>query len=149
MTSRAPRAVVHCLLRRADEVLLIRLVESGSGRIAWRAPGGGIEWRESAEDAVRREALEEVGVTLRACRLLEVVEAFGTWEGNDEHELIFLYEAEASEWQSLAGPRVVGVEANGKPLDMHWVRGDALIAEGQELYPSRLAAYLGRGGTSK
>lgn len=133
---------MHCLLRRAEEVLLIRIVEPDSGRVAWRAPGGGIEWRESAEQAVRREVLEEVGVALGQCRLLEVVEAFGTWDGNDEHELIFLYEAEPVEWQSLAGPRVLGVEANGKPLEMHWVRGDVLLDGGQELYPAQLAAHI-------
>lgn len=148
VATRTPRAVVHCLLRRADEVLLIRLVESGSGRIAWRAPGGGIEWRESAEEAVRREVREEVGVTLSDCRLLEVIEAFGTWDGNEEHEVIFLFEAEPAEWRSLAGPNVLGIEANGKPLEMHWVRGGALMAEGQELYPAQLGVHIARESTS-
>lgn len=129
-------------------MLLIRIVESQTGRVAWRAPGGGIEWRETSEDAVRREVLEEVGVALGRCRLLEVVEAFGTWEGNDEHELIFLFEAEPVEWHSLAGPVVMGVEANGKPLEMHWVRGDALIGAGQELYPARLATHVAPKGRS-
>jgi hypothetical protein len=79
--------------------------------------------------------MKEVGVGLTGCRLLEVVEAFGRWNGNDEHELIFLFEAEPDEWQGLEGGVVLGVEANGQPLEMRWVRGDELLTEGANCIP--------------
>jgi ADP-ribose pyrophosphatase YjhB (NUDIX family) len=51
-------------------VLLRRGIEPGYG--AWVFPGGYVDRGESAEEAVVRETLEEVGVSVRVERLLNV-----------------------------------------------------------------------------
>ncbi len=54
----AARAIV---LDPDDRVLLVRFVFP-SGTTFWATPGGGVEARESTEDAVRRELAEETGL---------------------------------------------------------------------------------------
>lgn len=57
----APKYTVGamCLIERADgRILLVRQAYRGS----WGVPGGLLQRRESPEDAVRREVLEEVGL---------------------------------------------------------------------------------------
>lgn len=54
-----PVATVGALVRRRDNVLLVR---SGKWGGRWGIPGGKIERGESAEDALRREILEETGL---------------------------------------------------------------------------------------
>ena len=54
---------------RGDRVLL---VHHTYGELNWEIPGGGADPGESAEEAARREALEETGVTLAGMRLTGV-----------------------------------------------------------------------------
>ena len=50
----------------------VLLVHHTYGELNWELPGGGADPGESAEEAARREALEEVGVTLATLRLTGV-----------------------------------------------------------------------------
>jgi NADH pyrophosphatase NudC (nudix superfamily) len=52
---------VRCIIRYDDEVLLVRHTY---GNYSWTGVGGGIETGETQENAVCREAKEEVGITL-------------------------------------------------------------------------------------
>jgi len=57
------RVGVGVLIRRGDEVLLVRR-HGAHGAGTWSTPGGHLEIGETPEDCARREALEEVGVTV-------------------------------------------------------------------------------------
>jgi ADP-ribose pyrophosphatase YjhB (NUDIX family) len=63
---------VQCVIRHGDALLLVR---NTYGRKQWTFPGGGISRGEAAEDAIRREVREEVGLQLQGLRHLGVFEA--------------------------------------------------------------------------
>ena len=52
----------------------ILLVRHSYGPDQWFFPGGGIKQGESAEDAARRELLEETGCEIEGLRLVDVIE---------------------------------------------------------------------------
>ncbi len=59
----APRKTgVKCVLKRGDEVLLVRHTYGPRGR--WELPGGGVKRNEEPRAAARREAREELGVDI-------------------------------------------------------------------------------------
>jgi 8-oxo-dGTP diphosphatase len=61
------------VLNDSREVLLIlRKKEPEAGQ--WSIPGGAVEWFEKCSDAVKRECLEEVGLTVEVVKLLTVVD---------------------------------------------------------------------------
>jgi NAD+ diphosphatase len=51
-----------CVIQHGDAILLVR---NPYGRQQWTFPGGSIARGETAEDAIRREVLEEVGLHLQ------------------------------------------------------------------------------------
>lgn len=52
---------VKCIIQWQDKILFVRISYAHKG---WTVPGGGVEKRESFEEAVRREVKEEVGIVL-------------------------------------------------------------------------------------
>ena len=61
-------SVAGIVVRDDDHVLVIRRDDTGQ----WEAPGGVLELDESFEDGVRREVLEETGLTVKVQRLTGV-----------------------------------------------------------------------------
>jgi 8-oxo-dGTP diphosphatase len=59
---------------KADEILLIKHKSLGNKNIFWAPPGGGIQFGESAEEALVREFKEETGLDIEVLQFLFVHE---------------------------------------------------------------------------
>ena len=81
---------VGAILRHEKEVL-IEVSTVGRNSVV---PGGRIKINESSRDALARELMEETGVaiTREQAKLIKVFENFFTYDGQDVHEIYFLYE---------------------------------------------------------
>ena len=68
-SDKRPAVGVGVMIRKGNQVLLgKRKGAHGEGEYGW--PGGGLEFGEKLEDAVKREALEEAGIVVNACRFI-------------------------------------------------------------------------------
>ena len=67
------------------------LLHHGESEDFWTLPGGRAELGELAEETLRREMREELGVEVEVERLLWVVENFFTYLGRSWHELAFYF----------------------------------------------------------
>jgi ADP-ribose pyrophosphatase YjhB (NUDIX family)/predicted aspartyl protease len=86
----------------------------------YRPLGGGIEFGERAEDAARREILEELGAEIEGLQLLGTFENLFTYRGQPGHELIWLYEARFAD-ASLYEHDVLEADESGAKFEVHWV----------------------------
>ncbi len=68
------------ILNEDREVLLVRRRRRPEAEY-WTIPGGAVEWGERCEDAVCRETLEEVGLTVEVESLLTVVDHITSVDG--------------------------------------------------------------------
>jgi 8-oxo-dGTP pyrophosphatase MutT (NUDIX family) len=75
---------VRLLAVQDGTVLLVRHTYQSQ----WYLPGGGVKRGETLEQAIRREAAEEVGATLDAVRLLGVYTNF--YEYKSDHVVVFV-----------------------------------------------------------
>ena len=84
--------------------------------------GGGVHHGETAEDAVRREVLEETGVPYEVDRLAVIHENFfndnqGTLKGKECHEIAFYYLMKPRGTQALHSDSMT----HGVKEEMHWI----------------------------
>lgn len=106
-----------------------------------RAIGGGIEFGERAEQAVRREFAEELGVQLETTRLLGVSENIFQILDSPGHQVVHLFAVRCRELADLPLDR-------RRPMLDHeatvgWYALDDLAREAPTLYPAgALAAAL-------
>ncbi len=75
------------ILHKSGEILLVK---SFKWKDHWTVPGGHIEVGETAENAVKREIKEEVGLDISSARLLFIQEAIFPKNFNTNKHFIFL-----------------------------------------------------------
>lgn len=93
------------MVNAKNEILLVkRSINSGEDPGTWSRPGGKVEFGERIEAAVEREVEEEVGIKVRAMRLLNVTQ----YIENGKHWISFGYLVE----------HLVGTPVNKEP-DKH------------------------------
>lgn len=134
----ATRAVV---LDHTDRILLVRF--DFGDRIVWATPGGGVEEEESDEHAVRRELLEEAGLSgfelgpLVWTRTHYVPLGGGRWDGQSER--YYLVRTPAFEptphltWDELQAEGMTAIR---------WWTLDELETAGVRFAPTRLPLVL-------
>ena len=99
--------VVGVIRNEKGEILLARRhqpeLKSAHGK--WEFPGGGIEFRETPEDALIREIREETGVNAEIVRLLPKIfsETQEQKDGSEWQILICTYECEILSGELKAG----------------------------------------------
>jgi len=99
MSWRDIRPVAVGVPRRGDEVLLSRLRDETAAETFYRPIGGAVEFGELSDEALVREFREELSVELEAYDHVDTLESTFVFQGNEGHEIWFLYEVTfAEDW---------------------------------------------------
>lgn len=93
MTRATIRPIALAVIRRDENLLVFEGRDPVKQQTFYRPLGGGIEFGETAEFAVRREMREELAVELDEVRLLQVVENIFRYQDAPGHEIVFLHTA--------------------------------------------------------
>lgn len=104
MEKKRPRVVVGVLAKRGNKYLLVKEKLEG-GKEWWIVPGGGVEWGETVEEAVKRELKEETKLTAGNIRHLTFYEAIFPEVGY--HTLILFYEAEVDGGEGVYEEKII------------------------------------------
>lgn len=131
------RPLALAVVRRDDNLLVFRGEDCGEE--FFRPLGGGIEFGETAEEALRREFTEELGVALGVVRLLGVLENRFELAGVPGHEIVFVFTAEESDWPEPIPPVVAD---SGEPVT--WEPLDRFRSGAATLYPTGLLELISR-----
>lgn len=129
-----------------DGRLLAAEVRDDSGRLKGvRPPGGGIEFGETWQVALRREFREELGVEVELVQEATplVLENIYEHEGSAGHEVVFAAEVRFPDG-SHPGPVVAFREDDGTECVARWFDLEALDRDGVPLFPVGLRARLSR-----
>ena len=134
------RPLALAVVRRGAELLVFEAFDTVKRQRFSRLLGGGIEFGERGEDALRREFREELAAELRRVRFLGLLENIFRYEGRPHHELVLVYEAAFVD-DSLYAQETFVVRDDPE-VPAVWRSPAVLAAADVPLYPDGLAALL-------
>lgn len=105
----------------------------------YRCLGGGIEFLEKSEEALKREFLEEINVDITVKNFLGISENIFTYQGKKAHELILFYSIEISDENYQEEYKVI--DDHGETV-AKWIDIDEFKNKNKILYPKEVFKYI-------
>jgi ADP-ribose pyrophosphatase YjhB (NUDIX family) len=133
------RALAIAIIREGDRLLVMEGRDESLARTFYRPLGGGVEFGERAEAAVRRELREEIGAELTNVAYVAMIENLYELEGHPGHEIVFVYTAELADRALYERETFTIEEANGRAI---WISIADARSGGVSLVPKELVALL-------
>lgn len=132
------RPIAICVFRNNDRILVFEGHDSIKNETYYRPLGGGIEFGESGEAAVRREIMEELHSEIEELIPLGFLENIFVHNGKMGHEIVMVYDG-VLKMQGLYEQAEMEIEeSNGERIRVLWKNLDE-FGEGKSiLYPDGL-----------
>ena len=139
MTALGQVVKAMALIRRpSDGALLVCEGFNPEGEPFHRPLGGHVELGERAQDTIEREIAEEIGQALTGVRLAGVLENIFSWQGQLQHEVVFIFTAGFADDAAYELAEQTVRDA-AQPTRVVWRPADA---SAPPLYPDGLAGLL-------
>jgi ADP-ribose pyrophosphatase YjhB (NUDIX family) len=136
------RVIAIAVIRRGDLILVFEGRDESRDLTFYRPLGGGVEFGEATDAALRREFHEEIDADLTDLRLLGVLENRFTFEGEPGHEVVFVYEARLAD-PALRDQEAFEIRLDDGSVDLGlWRRLDGFDMRSTPLYPDGLLELL-------
>lgn len=104
----------------------------------YRCIGGGIEFLEKSEVALKREFMEELGVEIKVHDFLGISENIFTYEGKNGHELVLFYAVEIDDSDYKDTYTILDEEDSYAV----WVPIDDFKNNSKIIYPEEVLKYI-------
>ena len=88
------RCISLALIEKEDKYLVFKAKDNKNIKEFYRSLGGGIEFGETSEQALKREIKEEINTEIINLKLIKVIENIFEYDGLNMHEIVFIYKAD-------------------------------------------------------
>ena len=134
------RATVLGLIQHQARLLVSVGFDSMKQSNYYRVLGGGIEFGETSEAALRREFWEELQAELTNICYLGCIENLFTLEGKPGHEIIQLYRCDFVDSRLYQQPYLIGCEGNDS-FKAEWIEIDRFCSGELRLVPEQFLSF--------
>lgn len=122
-----------CLIEHEGKLLLCKNYNKVKKETFFRVVGGTVNFGEKCEEAVRREIKEELNSKIENLHFIAVIENIFTYEGEEGHEIVFLYKGDLSNKEIYKKKIIYIPDAEDFPAE--WVPISDILEGKVKLYP--------------
>lgn len=140
MTSIHAKAL--CLFRHNEKVLLAKAYDRSKDEYFLRPIGGGVEFGETSVQAIEREVEEEIQQQLTQPKLICVIENIFSFDGQQGHEIVFVYDAKFVDSHMYQRHEIQGCETNGYRYIAQWLSREQIALIQYPVYPKGIEQWL-------
>ena len=133
------RHVVIGIVRNGNKILVSEGHDNVKNQTFYRCIGGGIEFLEKSQDALKREYKEELGVEIEIIEYLGLAENIFTYQGKNAHEMILFYNVKIKESDLKEKYHIVDGDFE---MNAYWIDIDEFKNKKKILYPEQIFKYL-------
>lgn len=135
------RPIALGVARKDNKILVGEGYEKYKDETFYRALGGGIEFGETAVEALKREFLEEINVKIKINGFLGISENIFTFHQKKAHEIILFYDITIPDEEYKEEYYIVDTNREFKAK---WVDIDCFLNNEKILYPKEVFKYLNK-----
>ena len=132
------RAKVIGIARKENRILVCEVLNDHGVLKGWCPLGGGVEFGEMSENALKREISEELGCNIVISGEPMVFESIFEHHGYKGHEIIFAFQISLDAAQIYAKERFQIYESNGRTHWVQWVPIEKFQSGEAILFPNAL-----------
>ena len=133
------RPVVLGIAIKNNKILVSEYYDASTNKTFYRCLGGGIEFLEKSDVALKREFLEELGIKITLKDFLAIEENIFTFEGKDAHELVFIYNIDINDSDYKDEYSILDME---KDNIAKWIDIEDFRSKKRTIYPQEILKYL-------
>lgn len=133
------RPIVLGLAIKDGKLLVSEGYDHSKGQTFYRCLGGGIEFLEKSNEALKREFKEETGLDITVQNFLGISENIFTYEGKNAHELVLFYSVKISDNDYQEEYRVI--DDHGETT-AKWIDVEEFKNKNKILYPEEVFKYF-------
>lgn len=133
------RPIVLGLTTKDNKLLVSEGYDKIKKQTFYRCLGGGIEFLEKSEDALKREFSEEINVNININNFLGVSENIFTYNGKNAHELVLYYDISIPNEYYKNEYTVIDDHGESKAK---WIDIDEFKNKEKILYPEEVFKFL-------
>ena len=133
------RPIALGLAIKNNKILVSEGFDKVKNETFYRCLGGGIEFLEKSEEALKREFLEEINVDIAVKDFLGISENIFTYQGKNAHELVLFYSIEISDENYQEEYKVI--DDHGETI-AKWMDIKEFKNKNKILYPEEVFKYI-------
>lgn len=141
MKSGVIRPITVCIVKNKDRLLASAGRDSVKKETFYRLIGGGIEFGETGEEALKREFQEELQTSLENVKYVTTLENIFTYEGQKGHEIVLVYEADLTNKDLYEKDEMKIMDTNEGGI-AYWQKISDFKEKGLILYPENILRYI-------
>ncbi len=135
------RAIAICVFRNGDRILVAEGSDKAKNQVFYRPLGGTIEFGEYSIETVRREIMEEIQAEVYDLRYLGTLENIFTFDGENGHEIVFVYDGKLID-KALYEKEIIHGNEFDEPIKAIWINLSEVGPDSPPLYPTGLLELL-------